>query len=93
MGMLRALDPSPIVIMHSSSRTLSLGFVLCSAAIGVAHAADATDAGGELSEVVVTGRAGVEQRTREETSYSITVIDNEKLRLQAPTSVTESVYE
>jgi len=93
MGMLRALDPWPIVVMHSSSRTLSLGFVLCSAAVGAAHAAgpDAADASGELSEVVVTGRAGVDTRTREETSYSITTIDNEKLRLQAPTSVTESL--
>jgi outer membrane receptor protein involved in Fe transport len=44
-----------------------------------------------FDEVVVTGRAGVEQRTKEDTSYSITTIDEKKLRLQGPTSVTESL--
>ena len=39
----------------------------------------------------MTGRAGVEQRTKEETSYSVTTIDEKKLRLQGPTSVTESL--
>ena len=93
MGMLRGLDPQPTFIMHSSSRTLSIGFVLCSAAVGTAHAAgpDTTDAAGDLKEVVVTGRAGIDTRTREEISYSVTTIDEAKLRLQAPTSVTESL--
>jgi outer membrane receptor protein involved in Fe transport len=45
----------------------------------------------DFQEVIVTGRAGVEQRTKEETSYSITTIDQKKLRLQGPTSVTESL--
>jgi outer membrane receptor protein involved in Fe transport len=44
-----------------------------------------------IDEIVVTGRAGVEQRTKAETSYSVTNIDQEKLRLQGPTSVTESL--
>ena len=44
-----------------------------------------------FDEVIVTGRAGVDQRTKEETSYSVTNIDQEKLRLQGPTSVTESL--
>jgi len=44
-----------------------------------------------FEEVIVTGRAGVDQRTKEETSYSVTNIDQEKLRLQGPTSVTESL--
>jgi outer membrane receptor protein involved in Fe transport len=45
----------------------------------------------DFQEVIVTGRAGVEQRTKEETSYSVTTIDQKKLRLQGPTSVTESL--
>jgi hypothetical protein len=45
----------------------------------------------DFQEVIVTGRAGIEQRTKEETSYSVTTIDQKKLRLQGPTSVTESL--
>ncbi len=45
----------------------------------------------DFKEVIVTGRAGIEQRTKEETSYSVTTIDQKKLRLQGPTSVTESL--
>jgi outer membrane receptor protein involved in Fe transport len=45
----------------------------------------------DFQEVIVTGRAGTEQRTKEETSYSVTTIDQKKLRLQGPTSVTESL--
>lgn len=45
----------------------------------------------DIQEVIVTGRAGVEQRTKEETSYSVTTIDQNKLRMQGPTSVTESL--
>lgn len=45
----------------------------------------------QAQEIVVTGRAGTGRRTKAETSYSITRIDEERLRLQAPTSVTESL--
>jgi outer membrane receptor protein involved in Fe transport len=45
----------------------------------------------DFQEIIVTGRAGIEQRTKEETSYSVTTIDQKKLRLQGPTSVTESL--
>jgi outer membrane receptor protein involved in Fe transport len=45
----------------------------------------------DFQEVIVTGRAGIEQRTKEETSYSVTTIDQKKLRLQGATSVTESL--
>ncbi|HJU40351.1 MAG TPA: TonB-dependent receptor, partial [Tahibacter sp.] len=44
-----------------------------------------------LSGVVVTARAGVDERTKSETSNSLTTIDEDRLRLQAPTSVTESL--
>lgn len=45
----------------------------------------------DLDQVVVTARSGVDVRTRAETSYSITTIDEDRLRMQAPTSVTEAV--
>lgn len=44
-----------------------------------------------LDNIVVTGRAGTGVRTKAETSYSVTNIEEEALRLQAPTSVTESL--
>ena len=44
-----------------------------------------------MDQIVVTARAGVEQRTKAATSYSITTIDEEQLRMQAPTSVTEAL--
>jgi outer membrane receptor protein involved in Fe transport len=45
----------------------------------------------DYEEVVVTGRAGQQLRTKAETSYSTTTIDSARLRLQGPTSVTESL--
>jgi outer membrane receptor protein involved in Fe transport len=44
-----------------------------------------------MDQVVVTARAGVGERTKEQTSYSITTIDEDRLRMQAPTSVTEAL--
>ncbi len=44
-----------------------------------------------LDTVVVTARAGTGVRSKAETSYSLTSIDEERLRMQAPTSVTESL--
>jgi outer membrane receptor protein involved in Fe transport len=51
----------------------------------------ASQSAADIKEVIVTGRAGTEQRTKAETSYSVTTIDEKKLRLQGPTSVTESL--
>lgn len=45
----------------------------------------------DLARVVVTARSGVDVRTRAQTSYSITTIDEDRLRMQGPTSVTEAV--
>ncbi|MGC1548064.1 MAG: TonB-dependent receptor [Rhodanobacter sp.] len=45
----------------------------------------------DLDQVVVTARSGVDVRTKAETSYSITTIDEDRLRMQAPTSVTEAM--
>lgn len=55
------------------------------------QAAMAQDAPSSLDEIVVTGRAGTDVRTKAETSYSVTNIDETALRLQAPTSVTEAL--
>ncbi|WP_336966555.1 TonB-dependent receptor [Sphingobium aquiterrae] len=44
-----------------------------------------------LDEIIVTGRVGTGVRTKAETSYSVTRIDEQALRMQAPTSVTEAL--
>ncbi|PTY07151.1 cyclic nucleotide-binding protein [Opitutaceae bacterium EW11] len=44
-----------------------------------------------LDRVVVTGRAGTGVRTKAETSYAITDLSHEQLRLQAPMGVAESL--
>ena len=44
-----------------------------------------------LNEVIVTGRAGALNRTKLNTSYSVTTIGYNALSLQAPTSVTEAL--
>ncbi|MFC4763441.1 TonB-dependent receptor [Dyella koreensis] len=51
----------------------------------------AADKAKNLDGIVVTARSGVETRTKAETSYSITTIDEDRLRMQAPTSVTEAM--
>lgn len=47
------------------------------------------DASGD--EIIVTGRAGAGERTKVETSYAVTTIDNDMLRSRAPSSVTETL--
>jgi outer membrane receptor protein involved in Fe transport len=44
-----------------------------------------------LNEVIVTGRAGALNRTKLQTSYSVTSIGYNALSLQGPTSVTETL--
>ncbi len=77
---------------------LACGLALCASpnlhAQEQAAAAPGADTGlspTQLDTVVVTGRAGAGRRTKAETSYSLTDIDEERLRLQAPTSVTEAM--
>lgn len=73
-----------------------------SAAVPTAGSAGADTTGGsatsnedksakDLARVVVTARSGVDVRTRAQTSYSITTIDEDRLRMQAPTSVADAV--
>jgi outer membrane receptor protein involved in Fe transport len=45
----------------------------------------------DLDQVVVTGRSGTDERTKAQTSYSITTIDEDRIRMQNPTSVTEAM--
>lgn len=56
------------------------------------QATGAGDIAGEADEeIVVTGRAGAAERTRLQTSYAVTTIDDEALRSRAPSSVTEAL--
>lgn len=55
------------------------------------QAADGGDAAEANEEIVVTGRAGAGERTRLQTSYAVTTIDDEALRSRAPSSVTEAL--
>lgn len=83
-------------------RAIRLALALAAIASPLAHAqqsgdtaiadapAPAPDAV-QLDTVVVTGRSGTTQRSKAETSYSITTIEEDRLRLQAPTSVTEAM--
>lgn len=61
------------------------------------HAQEATtpalaaEAGAPLDVVIVTGSAGTGKRTKAKASYSITTLNEDALRMQAPTSVTEAM--
>ena len=61
------------------------------------HAQEATtpalaaEAGAPIDVVIVTGSAGTGKRTKARASYSITTLNEEALRMQAPTSVTEAM--
>ncbi|WP_242111566.1 TonB-dependent receptor [Luteimonas aquatica] len=85
---------------------IRLALALSAAAAPFAHAAEpdvaadgsAPDAAAapqdrtvQLDKIVVTGRSGTRERSKAETSYSITRIEEDRLRLQAPTSVTEAM--
>jgi outer membrane receptor protein involved in Fe transport len=86
--------------MKSLLVTSSLMALVCAAATP-AFARDAaaqaapdeaqTAQGGLSTDIIVTGRAGTGDRTKAQMSYSVTRIDEEALRLQAPTSVTEAL--
>ena len=88
-------------ISHAIRLALFASVSLCSIAL---HAQDASapdndtkktqaekDKAKNLDGIVVTARSGVDVRTKAETSYSITTIDEDRLRMQAPTSVTEAM--
>jgi len=58
------------------------------AAASSVHAADDA-ASAVVEELVVTGRAGSEGQKKIEASYAITVVNEEKIRMQSPPSVAE----
>jgi len=78
-------------------QTLLQGTVVTLGLVGMAMAQTAaapavSDMDAKSPEtVIVTGRAGTGIRTKINTSYSITTIDEDSLRMQAPTSVTEAM--
>lgn len=85
---------------HVLPRAIRLALVFSACASPIAYAQQSGDANPaetpnadavELDTVVVTGRSGTTQRSKAETSYSITSIEEDRLRLQAPTSVTEAM--
>ncbi|MBO9717977.1 MAG: TonB-dependent receptor [Pseudoxanthomonas sp.] len=83
---------------HRRAIRHALALAVVAALSAPAHAqtaaVDAADTGREVTEldaVIVTGRSGIRERTKAETSYSVTRIDEERLRMQAPTSVAEAM--
>lgn len=75
-----------------SLAVLSIGGFASADSFAQAAGASAQPASGPVTDVVVvTGNVGQGQHTKTQTSYSITTIGEEQLRLQAPTSVTEAV--
>ncbi len=85
--------------MHANPHRLGVSIRIaliagaCAAIALPSHAQEAAAAptAKQLDTVIVTGRAGTGLRTKAETSYSVTNIEEEALRLQAPTSVTEAM--
>lgn len=58
-------------------------------ALGLAHAQDS--GAPDIEEVVVTGRAGVEEIRRVEVSYAVTTIGAESLRMDSPLGVADAL--
>lgn len=54
-------------------------------------AADQTPQEAAGEDIIVTGRAGAGERTKLDTSYAITTLDNAAIRSRAPSSVTETL--
>ena len=83
----RGADP----VAQNSNATDTTAAAATTTNSGLDTFSNSNEATSSFEEVVVTGRAGVDQRTKEETSYSVTDIDQERLRMQGATSVTESL--
>jgi len=84
--------------MKSLLMTSSLLAMLCAAASPAwaqdsqaPAKAETADDGNDGNDIIVTGRAGTGERRKSEMSYSVTRIDEQSLRMQAPTSVTEAL--
>lgn len=75
----------------ASAAVTTAGSAGSSAAADGANASGGNKSAKDLDQVVVTARSGVDERTKAQTSYSITTIDEDRLRMQNPTSVTEAM--
>lgn len=76
-------------LSHAIRRQLAIALPLFVA--GFAHAQDAGTSANNLEEVVVTGRAGVEEIRKVEVSYAVTTINAESLRMDAPLGVADAL--
>ncbi|WP_269713843.1 TonB-dependent receptor [Caulobacter sp. NIBR2454] len=80
---------------HCMARRLGVAALLFSSAlVSPAFAADAAgdaDAASTIDEIIVTARAGSEARTRLDTSYAVTTVNEETLRMRAPMSVADAL--
>src|SRR5215469_15892165 len=88
---LAAGGPYSFVVSHVGfqTTTLSAYTIKTDADISLLIKLKAVENG--LNEVIVTGRAGALNRTKLQTSYSVTSIGYNALSLQSPTSVTETL--
>lgn len=86
---------------HALASPTALALVLCaalSAPVAAQQGAPTADEAAaapvdavELDRIVVTGRAGAGERSRAETSYAITTIDEEQLLMDAPLGVADAL--
>jgi catecholate siderophore receptor len=60
-------------------------------ACGLAHAQATDTPATEVDTIIVTGRAGVEDARKVELSYSVTTLDEETLRMDAPLGVADAL--
>jgi outer membrane receptor protein involved in Fe transport len=88
---LPAGGPYSFIVSHVGFQTQTLsGYdIKADAVISLLIKLKAVENG--LNEVIVTGRAGALNRTKLQTSYSVTSIGYNALSLQSPTSVTETL--
>ena len=77
---IRGLASASLFVLFASTSSVAL-------AQSDADDTSAAAAESQGEEIVVTGRAGAGDRTRIETSYAVTSIDNDTLRSRAPSSV------
>lgn len=79
--------------MHKTTRIASQA--LCSlaafSAIGATYAQQTDIVDTEIDTIVVTGRAGVEDARKVELSYSVTTLNEESLRMDAPLGVADAL--
>lgn len=94
-GNVRTMSRQPHAHRRAIRHALALAVVAALSAPAHAQNVEASTDGAreatELDAVIVTGRSGIQERSKAETSYSVTRIDEQRLRMQAPTSVTEAM--